>query len=444
MIADRARFFCTALVFLCAANAPPVFAQSEFFIEDQSLLAGAQNQELVLQVNADVTFLGFQFGLLYDHNVLEVTEVTTEGAVIPDPQSFLGMVSDGLIGYGCVFGPFEELRSIPPGNGIVLCKIVVNVLADVDTTTTVTLADAPINPQRPVKNILTNDEGRSVFPDVSSATITIETRAPVIDALGGNAGLPGDVFTITGQNFGEPGLEVVVCGAAADFTLNGDTLTVTAPPCGTVGFAPVEVRTDRGSDIEENGFDYMEPPPENVDITDITPPSGMVGTEITITGENFDGPGLTVTICDMLIEGAMAVGGAIVVTVPDCGTVGPVNVVVRTDTGGSDSASFEITEEPPQGIPFRRGDPNDTGTVNISNPVFILNYLFSGFGEPKCLEAADINNDGSINVVDPVNLLNHLFGSGPAPAPPGFESCGRDPDEPGSSKDEGCEQYTHC
>jgi hypothetical protein len=92
---------------------------------------------------------------------------------------------------------------------------------------------------------------------------------------------------------------------------------------------------------------------------------------------------------------------------------------------------------------FRRGDPANTGSVNITSAISILNYLFTGVvTEPPCLEAGDINNDGSVNITDPVNLLNHLFGTAPPPAPPGLESCGPDPDEPGTPGDLGCAQYT--
>jgi hypothetical protein len=104
-----------------------------------------------------------------------------------------------------------------------------------------------------------------------------------------------------------------------------------------------------------------------------------------------------------------------------------------------------VTADVRAGTEFRRGDPGDTGGVNISSAIFILNFLFTGtVTSVPCMEAADINNDGGINITDPVNLLNHLFGPQPPPAPPGLESCGPDPDEPGSPGDLGCEQYTSC
>ena len=94
---------------------------------------------------------------------------------------------------------------------------------------------------------------------------------------------------------------------------------------------------------------------------------------------------------------------------------------------------------------FRRGDPGNIGSVNISTAILILNFLFSDAVETlACEEAGDINNDGRINITDPVNLLNHLFGPQPPPAPPGLENCGPDPDASGAPGDLGCETYTTC
>jgi hypothetical protein len=67
------------------------------------------------------------------------------------------------------------------------------------------------------------------------------------------------MFTVTGNHFDQSGLAVTVCGADADVSLAGDTLTVTAPGCANLGFAELVITTDRGSVSEPNGFDYQEP-----------------------------------------------------------------------------------------------------------------------------------------------------------------------------------------
>ncbi len=99
----------------------------------------------------------------------------------------------------------------------------------------------------------------------------------------------------------------------------------------------------------------------------------------------------------------------------------------------------------PERPQFRRGDGANVGSVNITSAINILNFLFSDtVNSLACHEAGDVNNDGDVNITDPVGLLNHLFGDGSPPKAPGLESCGPDPDEPGSPGDLGCEEYTSC
>ena len=76
--------------------------------------------------------------------------------------------------------------------------------------------------------------------------------------------------------------------------------------------------------------------------------------------------------------------------------------------------------------PFRRGDANADGALDIADAVFTLNYLFAAGPVPPCADAADANDDGTLDISDAVTLLAHLFaGAGPLPAP--FGSCGGDP-----------------
>ena len=447
MVSDRLPLVCVVVLSLCMANASTALAQKDFFIPNQALLAGSTDQEILLKANSDIPFLGYSFGLQYDENVLTVKSVTTEGAQISDPAYFMGMVSGGMVGYGCVFDFQDPFRAIDPGSDITLCKIIVDVAPDVDAETTIALGDVPFHPDRPVRNILTNEEGFSEAPNLVNGVLTIQTRKPEIVSIEGNEGLAGQEFTVTGNFFGEPGLVVMVCDAEAAATLNGDVLTVTAPECGTLGFAEIVVTTDRGTDSEANGFNYLEPPPEDVVVSGVNPSSGPAGTEVSISGANFDGPELEVTICDSVDPGAtLEADGTITATVPDCGEAGEVVVQVCQGADNCDSTTFNFTVDmPPEGTPFRRGDPQDAGSVNISSPIFILNFLFGGGGDqPACFEASDIDNDGQVNVSDPINLLNHLFGDGAPPAAPGLDECGLDPDEPGSDKDLGCDRYDSC
>jgi hypothetical protein len=95
---------------------------------------------------------------------------------------------------------------------------------------------------------------------------------------------------------------------------------------------------------------------------------------------------------------------------------------------------------------FHRGDSNNDGLHNISDPVNTLNVLFLGTGSISCQDAADSNDDGVVNISDPVNSLNVLFlgtGTVPPPLPPeAGEPCGQDPTAEGL--DLGCTTYSQC
>ncbi len=62
------------------------------------------------------------------------------------------------------------------------------------------------------------------------------------------------------------------------------------------------------------------------------------------------------------------------------------------------------------------GDANDDGAINVSDAVFVINYVFipdAAAPEPVCV--ADANGDGAINVSDAVWIINYVFLGGPLP-----------------------------
>jgi hypothetical protein len=79
------------------------------------------------------------------------------------------------------------------------------------------------------------------------------------------------------------------------------------------------------------------------------------------------------------------------------------------------------SEAPPQ---FRRGDANGDGSVDVSDPVFILFWEFAGGEAPGCLDAADTDANGQHEITDAVVVLDYLFLAGPEPPAPGPTSCG--------------------
>ncbi len=78
-------------------------------------------------------------------------------------------------------------------------------------------------------------------------------------------------------------------------------------------------------------------------------------------------------------------------------------------------------------VSFRRGDADSNGTIEITDGIFTLNYLFLGGQAVACPDAADANDDGQLNISDAIFLLGYLFLGGQEPPTPGPSSCGPDP-----------------
>jgi hypothetical protein len=101
-----------------------------------------------------------------------------------------------------------------------------------------------------------------------------------------------------------------------------------------------------------------------------------------------------------------------------------------------------LTLEPPVAPleRFLRGDSDASGEFDITDGVFTLNYLFIGGPAPPCPDSADTDGSGDLNITDAIAVLNYLFLGHEAPAPPGPDSCGRDPvaDELGACAYESC------
>ncbi|MFW9770074.1 MAG: dockerin type I domain-containing protein, partial [Candidatus Thorarchaeota archaeon] len=64
------------------------------------------------------------------------------------------------------------------------------------------------------------------------------------------------------------------------------------------------------------------------------------------------------------------------------------------------------------------GDASGDWTVNVSDAVHVINYVFKGGPPPDPLESGDANCDGSVNVSDAVHVINYVFKGGPEPCCP--------------------------
>jgi hypothetical protein len=91
------------------------------------------------------------------------------------------------------------------------------------------------------------------------------------------------------------------------------------------------------------------------------------------------------------------------------------------------TGEVEVFEGSPAQPLFRRGDADTSGVLELTDGVFVLNFLFAGGDRPPCRDAADTDDTGLIELTDGVFLLTWMFLGGPEPPPPGPHDCGADP-----------------
>ena len=84
---------------------------------------------------------------------------------------------------------------------------------------------------------------------------------------------------------------------------------------------------------------------------------------------------------------------------------------ISDQAGSTDESAFTINI----GVPYICGDANDDDKVNVSDAVWVINYVFSGGDAPIPLEAGETNCDGNVNVSDAVYIINYVFSGGDAP-----------------------------
>ena len=109
------------------------------------------------------------------------------------------------------------------------------------------------------------------------------------------------------------------------------------------------------------------------------------------------------------------------------------------------SPECEIVDPP--GDLFVRGDSNASGTIDLTDGVVTLNFLFTGGEEPACPDAADTDDNGALVISDAVITFSYLFTGGAAPVRPSptetnfpVEDCGVDP----TDDTLGCGEFATC
>jgi hypothetical protein len=91
----------------------------------------------------------------------------------------------------------------------------------------------------------------------------------------------------------------------------------------------------------------------------------------------------------------------------------------------TDSEQITITVSAGCCTPPMRGDINADGIagetgIDVSDVVYLVNYMFKQGPPPPCFEEANINGSGGeelIDIADLVYLVNYMFKDGPEPSP---------------------------
>ncbi len=95
------------------------------------------------------------------------------------------------------------------------------------------------------------------------------------------------------------------------------------------------------------------------------------------------------------------------------------STVGQTAAGPGTSPGYKLNQGFQQNFtsaaPCLCGDANGTGSVNISDAVFIISYIFGGGAAPNPICLGDANGSGSVNISDAVFIINYVFGGGPTP-----------------------------
>jgi hypothetical protein len=81
---------------------------------------------------------------------------------------------------------------------------------------------------------------------------------------------------------------------------------------------------------------------------------------------------------------------------------------VQDATRGTSSKAYTF-------MVYMNGDADGTGTVDISDAVYLIAYIFNGGSAPEPLVVGDANCDLAVDISDVVYLISYIFGGGPAP-----------------------------
>src|SRR6266571_3145400 len=181
----------------------------------------------------------------------------------------------------------------------------------------------------------------SITVTTRGGTATIATNftvitSPVITGFTPTSGPVGTAVTITGANFDAsvPSNNIVRFNGtqAIISTVTSTSITTTVPQGATTG--PITVTTPQGTATSAESFTVIVPLPS---ITGFSPSQGKAGTNVTITGQNFDPAPANNQVRFNGVSGAVlsATSTTLIATVPPTATSGFITVTTASGTAQS-------------------------------------------------------------------------------------------------------------
>jgi RHS repeat-associated protein len=196
---------------------------------------------------------------------------------------------------------------------------------------------APLAPGTTYTLSLTSDikdtTGNPLTPFTSQFTTV---AAPSITSFTPDSGAVDTAVTITGTNFDPIATknEVKFNGVTATVTAASATsLTATVPSGATTG--PITVTMRGGTATSATNFTVITQPPPT--ITGFTPSQGKAGTNVTITGQNFDPVAANNQVRFNGVPAGVtsATSTTLIATVPPTAATGPITVTTASGTAQS-------------------------------------------------------------------------------------------------------------
>jgi RHS repeat-associated protein len=194
--------------------------------------------------------------------------------------------------------------------------------------------------------------------------------APSITNLSVTSGVVGTPVTITGANFGATqGTSTVTFNGtgALPSSWNSTSIVVPVPSGATTGNVAVNA-----SGVASNGINFTVV--ETLSITNLSPTSGAIGSEVAITGTGFGATqgSSTISLNNTTVPVASWSDSSIIANVPSGASSGPFSVTVGGHT--VNSATFSVTT-----LPAGWSD-GDIGSVGVAGGGTYANGTFTVTG----------------------------------------------------------------